>query len=110
MLYCRIKRRRCSRGSPCGRLCPGLPRALGGPRLINFAFDEISNPLCDPSVALSPATPEVNLGAPVDQELSAARDETTPAVTDEPTVNGQSDSEDASSNLLLSVRNLSSPT
>jgi len=105
----RIKRRRCSRGSPCGRLCRGLPRALWGvPRPHQLRFDEISNPALRPVRRSSrPRHLKSNLGAPVDQELSAARDETTPAVTDEPTVNGQSDSEDASSNLLLSVRNLS---
>jgi peptide/nickel transport system ATP-binding protein len=110
MLYWSYQEAALQSGLALWAIMPGVCLALfgGSLALINFAFDEISNPALRPVRRSSrPRHLKSNLGAPVDQELSAARDETTPAVTDEPTVNGQSDSEDASSNLLLSVRNLS---
>jgi oligopeptide/dipeptide ABC transporter ATP-binding protein len=110
MLYWSYQEAALQSGLALWAIMPGVCLALfgGSLALINFAFDEISNPALRPVRRSSrPRHAKSNLNAPVDPELIASDDATTPTGADETAVTRQGDSEAASSNLLLSVRNLS---
>jgi oligopeptide/dipeptide ABC transporter ATP-binding protein len=106
MLYWSYQEAALQSGLALWAIMPGVCLALfgGSLALINFAFDEISNPALRPVRRSSrPRHAKSNLNAPGDQELIAS-DGSNLVVADE-TPASESDTE--SSNLLLSVRNLS---
>ena len=120
MLYWSYQQAALQSGLALWAIMPGVCLALfgGSLALMNFAFDEISNPALRPVRRGSrPRNVKSNLGPAVDREPVASDDRKTPAIAEPPLavssnseetdVARQSDVVDSSSSLLLSVRNLS---
>jgi peptide/nickel transport system ATP-binding protein len=110
MLYWSYQQAALQSGLALWAIMPGVCLALfgGSLALINFAFDEISNPALRPVRRSSrPRNVKSNVGPAVGQEPIASDAATTSAIAEDSTVAVQSDGVDASSSLLLSVRNLS---
>jgi peptide/nickel transport system ATP-binding protein len=121
MLYWSYQQAALQSGLALWAIMPGVCLALfgGSLALINFAFDEISNPALRPVRRSSrPRNVKSNASPEMDRDSVASRDRTTPVVVEssfalsskpqEADVARQSDGADtSSSSLLLSVRNLS---
>jgi peptide/nickel transport system ATP-binding protein len=109
MLYWSYQEAALQSGLALWAIMPGVCLALfgGSLALINFAFDEISNPALRPVRRSSrPRHVKSNVGAPNGEEVMASIDGTTPTV-DQSNSAGRPAVVATSSNLLLSVRNLS---